>query len=144
VTIQLVNPPAETRPDFSATAKIVTDTRKAAIAIPIIALTVRENENVPQADTAATLGARQPQKEVGKKDVEGVFIVGKDNKVTFRPVKVGIAGERYFEVLGGLKEGESIVAGTYQAIRDLKDGQLVRAAVDKNAKDKNVKAGAKT
>ena len=67
-------------------------------------------------------------KEVGKKDVEGVFIVGADNKVSFRPVKVGIAGEKYFEVLTGLKEGEKIVGGTYQAIRELKDGAMVREA----------------
>jgi HlyD family secretion protein len=46
--------------------------------------------------------------------------------VTFRPVKVGIAGEQYFEVLSGLKAGDKIVAGTYQAIRELKDGTLVR------------------
>jgi HlyD family secretion protein len=147
VTIQLVNPPQETRPDFSATAKIITDARKSVVSIPIIALTVRENEALANKDTAPTMGGRQPQKEVGKKDVEGVFIVGKDNKVTFRPVKVGIAGDRYFEVLGGLKEGETIVAGTYQAIRDLKDGQLVRQPADKSAKDAKAKtatAGAKS
>jgi HlyD family secretion protein len=46
---------------------------------------------------------------------------------TFRPVKVGIAGDEYFEVLDGLKAGETIVAGPYQAIRDLKDGARVRA-----------------
>jgi HlyD family secretion protein len=69
--------------------------------------------------------------------------VGKDNKVAFRPVKVGIAGDRFFEVTGGLKEGETIVAGTYQAIRDLKDGQLVRTA-EKNAKDAKAKPEAKS
>jgi HlyD family secretion protein len=126
VTIQLVNIPAETRPDFSATAKIITDTRKQALSIPIIALTVRENESLSKGDTAVGLGKPRPQKEVGKKDVEGVFVVGKDNKVAFRPVKVGIAGEKHFEVLSGLKEGDKIVAGTYQAIRELKDGSLIR------------------
>jgi HlyD family secretion protein len=55
-----------------------------------------------------------------------VFVVGTDNRVTFRPVKVGIAGERYFEVLDGLQPGQRIVAGTYQAIRELKDSTLVR------------------
>lgn len=126
VTIQLVNTPAETRPDFSATAKIITDTRKQALSIPIIALTVRENESLTKGDTAVGLGKARPKKEVGKKDVEGVFVVGKDNKVTFRPVKVGIAGEKHFEVLSGLKAGDKIVAGTYQAIRELKDGAMVR------------------
>jgi HlyD family secretion protein len=128
VTIQLVNTPSETRPDFSATAKIVTDTRRNALSIPIIALTVRENEALVKEDTAVGLGKPKPKKEVGKKDVEGVFVVGADNKVTFRPVKVGIAGEKHFEVLSGLKKGDKIVAGTYQAIRELKDGALIREA----------------
>ena len=35
---------------------------------------------------------------------------------------------KHFEVLSGLKESEKIVAGTYQAIRELKDGTIVRAA----------------
>ncbi|HEV7991964.1 MAG TPA: efflux RND transporter periplasmic adaptor subunit [Gemmatimonadaceae bacterium] len=128
VTIQLVNTPSETRPDFSATAKIITDTRHNALSIPIIALTVRENEGLATADTAVGLGKPKPKKEVGKKDVEGVFVVGSDNKVTFRPVRVGIAGEKHFEVLSGLKKGEKIVAGTYQAIRELKDSATVREA----------------
>ena len=126
VTIQLVNTPPETRPDFSATAKIITDTRKHVLSIPIIALTVRENESLSKGDTAVGLGKARPTKEVGKKDVEGVFVVAADNKVTFRPVKVGIAGEKHFEVLSGLKAGDKIVAGTYQAIRELKDGAVVR------------------
>ena len=65
-------------------------------------------------------------KKLGK-EAEGVFVV-REGKATFRPVKVGIAGDEYFEVIDGLREGETIVAGTYQAIRDLKDGARVRAA----------------
>jgi HlyD family secretion protein len=134
VTIQLLNAPAETRPDFSSTAKIITDSRKNVLSIPIIALTVRENEALVKGDTAVGLGKAKPAKEIGKKDVEGVFVVSADNKVTFRPVKVGIAGEKHFEVISGLKEGDKIVAGTYQAIRELKDGALVRQAVDNTKK----------
>lgn len=126
VTIRLINPPKETKPDFSATAKIITDTRRQVLAIPIIALTVRENEELLNADTTEMPGRTTPTKQVGKKDVEGVFVIGADNKVTFKPVKVGIAGEKYFEVLSGLSGTEKIVGGTYQAIRELKDGTLVR------------------
>ncbi|MBM4194182.1 MAG: efflux RND transporter periplasmic adaptor subunit [Gemmatimonadetes bacterium] len=145
VTIRLINPPKDTKPDFSATAKIITDARTSVLSIPIIALTARENEALNNADTAQIPG-RTPVKEVGKKDVEGVFIVGADSKVTFKPVKVGIAGEKYFEVLSGLDGGEKIVAGTYQAIRELKDGTLVRETVVKpaanaNTENANKKAG---
>lgn len=128
VTIELLNAPSETRPDFSATAKIVTDKRAAALSIPIIALTVRERETGPKPDEGPSLARNRPQKEVGRQDVEGVFIVGEDMKVTFRPVRVGIAGEKHFEVVSGLEEGEKIVAGTYQAIRELREGALVREA----------------
>jgi HlyD family secretion protein len=128
VTVRLLNPPPQTRPDFSATAKIITDTRKQSLAIPIIALTIRENTPVASGGDSAAAVGKTPTKQVGKKDADGVFVVGADNKVTFRPVKVGIAGEQYFEVLSGLKPGEKIVTGTYQAIRELKDGTVVRAA----------------
>jgi len=55
-----------------------------------------------------------------------VFLV-KDGVATFTPVKVGIAGEEYFEVVSGVAIGDSIVAGTYQTIRDLQDSARVRA-----------------
>ena len=48
---------------------------------------------------------------------------------TFRPVKVGIAGEEHFEVMEGVAQGDTIVAGPYQAIRDLKEGARVRGTV---------------
>ena len=126
VKIRLLNPPTDTRQDFSATAKVITDTRTKVLSIPIIALTVRENEELKAKDSIPN--SKAPAKQVGKKDVEGVFVVDATNKVTFRPVKVGIAGEKYFEVLSGLKEGEKIVGGTHQAIRELKDGAIVREA----------------
>jgi HlyD family secretion protein len=126
VEITLKSPPADIRPDLSCTARIVTDTRNNALSIPIIALTVRDHEKVPNESEAGppvdTLRAR-----FQKREAEGVFIV-REGAATFRPVKVGVAGDEYFEVVDGLREGETIVAGTYQAIRDLKDGAKVRQA----------------
>lgn len=123
VEVTLDNPPRDVRPDLSCTARMVTDTRAKALSIPIIALTVRDHERVPIEDS--TMDTTR-LKKLGK-EAEGVFVV-REGKATFRPVKVGIAGDEYFEVIDGLREGETIVAGTYQAIRDLKDGARVRAA----------------
>jgi HlyD family secretion protein len=127
VEIRLDEPPAEVRPDLSCTARIVTDTRDAALSIPIIALTVRDHERVPNENNPAldTVSRRRP----GEREEEGVFLI-QNGIATFRPVKVGIAGDEHFEVLDGLRGGETIVAGTYQAIRDLKDGDKVRQAED--------------
>jgi len=127
VEVTLDDPPEQIRPDLSATSKIVTSTRDSALSIPIIALTVREHtpissETAPQDTTAE------------KKEVEGVFLV-RNGVVEFRPVKVGIAGEEYFEVLEGLTESDSIVAGPYQVIRDLKDGDQVRALPERGTEE---------
>jgi HlyD family secretion protein len=118
VEITLDNPPPEIRPDLSATAKIITAVRDRALSIPIIALTVREHnpistENAPRDTTRV------------RRETEGVFLV-RGGIATFRPVKVGIAGEEYFEVLSGLSEGDTIVAGPYQTVRDLKDSTRVK------------------
>jgi HlyD family secretion protein len=127
VEIRLNDPPGDIRPDLSCTARVVTDTRERALSIPIIALTVRDHERVPNENNPAldTMSRRRP----GEREEEGVFLV-QNGIATFRPVKVGIAGDEYFEVLDGLRGGETIVAGTYQAIRDLKDGDKVREAED--------------
>lgn len=140
VKVQLLDPPRDTKPDFSATAKVITDTRKDVLSIPIIALTVREHEANENKDSAQVALGKHPTKDVGKRDVEGVFVVGKDGKVSFRPVKIGIAGEEYFEVLSGVRQGETIVAGSYQAIHELKDGALVREAKKEDQSKKEPKA----
>ena len=125
VEITLANPPADIRPDLSATAKIITDTRTQVPSVPIIALTVRQhevvpNESAPAGNAAADTSAKKMT------DTEGVFVV-REGVATFTPVKVGIAGEEYFEVVSGVQLGDSIVAGTYQTIRDLQDSAKVRA-----------------
>jgi len=136
VEVTLNHPPADVRPDLSATARIITDTRKEALSIPIIALTVRENKPVSTENRPVDSAVTHK-----KKEAEGVFVVDKGT-ATFRPVKVGIAGDEYFEVLDGLKQGETIVAGPYQAIRDLKDGARVRPM--KQATDSTKKMVKKT
>jgi HlyD family secretion protein len=136
VEITLEAPPGDIRPDLSCTARIVTDTRANTLSIPIIALTIRDHERVPNENNPAldTMTRRRP----GEREEEGVFLV-QNGIASFRPVKVGIAGDEYFEVLDGLRGGETIVAGTYQAIRDLKDGAKVQEA-DSLKKDAKMQA----
>jgi HlyD family secretion protein len=131
VEVRLDKPPQDIRPDLSATARIITETRKQVPSIPIIALTVREHENLPNELKAATTDSATGK----KKEREGVFIV-RGGVATFIPVKVGIAGEEHFEVVDGLKVGDSIVAGPYQAIRDMRDSTRVRQQEEKKGSEK--------
>ena len=134
VEVTLRKPPGNIRPDLSATARVVTDTRKQALSIPIIALTVREHEELPNELKPGTPAPATPSAKK-KKDREGVFLV-QGGVAMFRPVKVGIAGDEYFEVRDGLKRGDSIVAGPYQQVRDMKDSTKVRRLLEEKGRKK--------
>lgn len=125
VEITLENPPEDVRPDLSMTARVITDVRDNALSIPIIALTARPPQGT--GDTAQTVPVGDSVRAGKVKDIEGVFVV-ENGIARFRPVKVGIAGDEHFEVLEGVREGETIVAGSYQAIRDLADSTRVKEA----------------
>ena len=136
VRVTLDHPPRGLRPDLSATANVITDTRKNVLSIPIIALTVREpphdSAKAPagkgaQATRATYTISNDTSQAHLAKEIEGVFVVDTATHLAhFTPVKVGIAGDQYFEVLNGLKGGETVVSGSYQAIKDLKDGSRVK------------------
>lgn len=124
VVITLDETPRGLRSDLSATAEIVTEERDGALSIPIIALTVRDREEV--ASEAGTPAA--------EREVEGVFLV-EGGTVTFTPVEIGITGKEHFEVVSGLQEGDTVVAGPYQVVRELGDGDRVTRRSDDAAGD---------
>ncbi|HUH13202.1 MAG TPA: efflux RND transporter periplasmic adaptor subunit [Longimicrobiales bacterium] len=131
VVIQLDEPPPMLRPDFSATAAVVTDVRPQALSIPIIALTVRDRpEPLPNEEEAARRAAEALADN--DTDQEGVFVV-RNGLAHFVPVEIGIAGREHFEVLMGLGEGDSVVAGPYQAIRGLEEDKRLRIMSDTTA-----------
>ena len=44
----------------------------------------------------------------------------------FVPVEVGIAGERYFEVVDGAVQGDRVITGPFDSVRNLYDADDVR------------------
>jgi HlyD family secretion protein len=125
VRIALDDPPEGIRPDLSATADVVTATREQVLSIPIIALTLIDEEDFELMENE--LMAQDSTRVAGgdASQIEGVYVV-QDGVVHFRPVVIGITGDNYFEVLDGLQEGETIVSGSYQAIRELRDSTSVK------------------
>lgn len=118
VVLTLDETDAPLRPDLSATADIVVESRSGVVAVPIIALTVRDADEVGEAVAESEL-----------EDIEGVFLV-KESTVSFQPIQVGVAGQEYFEVLTGLSSGDIVVAGPYQRIRQLREGDAISVIED--------------
>ena len=145
VVITLDEDVPDVRPGFTCTAEITTATRKEAVAVPIQALTVREllydpsgtivREPPPErkrrlignaADDQATAPKpTEPPPGHTRRETEGVFVIN-DGKAVFTPVKTGVAGEQYFEVLEGLAAGDQVITGPFASVRELADGEAVR------------------
>lgn len=140
--------PPEIRPGFTCTAEITTATRAQSLSVPIQALTVREllynadgsivretrppaprwsfGRNVEPSVAASISTELKPGQK--REETEGVFVIRGD-RAEFVPVKVGIAGERYFEVLSGLQDGDRVVTGPFDSVRNLFDGDAVKVNV---------------
>jgi HlyD family secretion protein len=134
-------PIPEVRPGFTCTADITTATRKEVLSVPIPAVAVREL--VYDANGQVVKEPRDPKRRRGgssvepvasaaelkpgqsRKEVEGVFVM-RDNRAEFVPIKMGIAGDKYFEVLSGLKPGDQVITGPYNSVRGMADGDLVK------------------
>ena len=132
VVVALEHPPEEIRPGLSATAKIVTATRQKVVAIPIQALTVRTKGDLEEQkkDVDGTKALDPVEEKARREEVQGVF-VAKGDHAEFRKVETGIAGATDIEVLTGLEPGDTIVTGSYKAIRSMKNNARIK--VDNNA-----------
>jgi HlyD family secretion protein len=145
VVVTLEGEIPEVRPGFTCTAEITTETRTQVVSVPIQALTVREllydeqgnivrvprppkpsrfafGPNVTPPVSASSPTELKPGQK--REETEGVFVI-RDNRAVFVPVRVGIAGERYFEVTSGLQEGDRVITGPFESVRNLFDGDLV-------------------
>jgi HlyD family secretion protein len=141
VVITIDEPVPDVRPGFTCTAEVTTATRQKVTSVPIQALTVREllydsngkwvreqpqrrrRGSNPVSETVSA--SNEPPPGHTRKETEGVFVV-KNGKAIYTPVKIGIAGERYFEVTEGLKDGDKVITGPFSSVREIADGDDVR------------------
>lgn len=135
VHVRLDNPPKQTRPGLSCTAKIQTAHRADVLTIPIQALAMRSHEELKadqeknNKESGVTLAAAKPATNPdgtpANDDVQGVFVV-RAGKAVFVPVQTGITGITDIEVTSGLKAGDVIVTGSYKALRTLRSGTTIK------------------
>ena len=138
----------DVRPGFTCTADVTTATRSNVTAVPIPAVAVRElvydaNDQIVKTPKDPRRRRNSPVEPVAsaaelkpgetRKETEGVFIV-RNGTVEFVPIKLGISGDKYFEVLGGLKPGDEVVTGPYNSVRSMVDGDSVKIDTSKNTR----------
>jgi len=122
------------RPGLSTTARITVAHKPQVVIIPIQALVQRDpaleqlysdNKGKPSAAQLSDEATANPTPKV----VQGVYVlatVDGELRPTFVPVTTGITGATDIEVLSGLEQGDEIVTGRYQILRNLKSGTKVK------------------
>ena len=140
VKVRMITVPDRIRPGMSSTVNIITETIKDALSIPIQALTSRSDDynDIDRSDKEQEKGVENEDDSFKKvKSVDVVFTLedifkgneaeeGKKYAIV-NPVKVGISGENYYEVLSGLEKEKMIVVGGYKALSKLLNhGDLVK------------------
>ncbi len=128
------------RPGMSATVDIHTKSAVNVLSLPIQAVTTRsdssmntKDENINRDDDYDTKVVDEKKEKIEMnskpkdfKPQECVFIFN-DGKVTLQKVKTGIQDNLAIEITEGLKEGDEIVNGPYNAVAKLlKNGMEVK------------------
>ena len=129
------------RPGMTAKARIETQSAPDALTVPIQAVMLRPKSEVEKAasgqkdegdrtkgdskrtQSAAAIAAAGAKGSA--ETTEAVFVV-ESKKAHLRPVKSGASDETSVVIVEGIKEGETVITGPYRALRDLKEGDLVR------------------
>ena len=103
VILQVQNPEGKLLPGMTANVEIVTGARPAVLRVPAAALRFRPrpDDRPEEAETDAKPGSKRPP---------NVWLATADPyKPQRRVVRVGLRGEDYVEIAGGLKAGERVL-----------------------------------
>jgi HlyD family secretion protein len=118
---------ADLRPGMSCTSRIETETKTNVLAVPLMAVTRRDNEEAKAQDSLKK--AQQAGKgtfQEGNETPTIVFIVEK-GKAKQVPVKTGVSDNSYVEILSGLTGSEEIIKGNFRAVsKELSTGKSVK------------------
>ncbi len=117
VDILLEKAPEGALPGMSASCEIITGRKEGVLAVPLTAL-----------------GRR------GGKDVLFVYSGGKAH---MREVKLGLLGQVNAEVLEGLSEGDTVIVGPADVLKELRDGEPVRIREKPKVKGRGKKPSAR-
>jgi len=129
------------RPGMSASVDIYTHTADNVLSVPLVAVSVREEDKADQSkkETDKTEeenpAAKTKQETKKESEIQEIVYVVSGDTVSVRNVKTGIQDNDYIEILSGLNGDETVVTGPYSAIaRKLKSGARIRQETEEKDK----------
>jgi HlyD family secretion protein len=101
------------RPGMTASVDIITKKKENVLAVPLAAVTTREDQTNANAD--------------GTTKLKELIYVVENGKAIQKEIKTGISDFDNIEILEGVNEGDELVSGPYFIVsKQLKDGDLLK------------------
>jgi HlyD family secretion protein len=124
------------RPGMSASVDVFTGKADQVLAVPVVAVTARDPEDLKKDDPEAEKRKAKKNASARVEFKEIVFVVSADT-VAEREVVSGLQNNDFIEIKSGIAEGDVIVSGPYSAItKELKSGTRVHKKEDKKKDEK--------
>ena len=111
------------RPGMSVRADIYTQSSEETLAVPVQAVLYDEDLD-------------KDKKSRDKEEQTYVFVM-EDGKAVRKDVKVGISSDSDQEIIEGLEQGETVIAGPFRVLRDMNDGDAVEEKEPEEPEDDN-------
>jgi len=111
------------RPGMSVRADIYTQSSEETLAVPVQAVLYDEDLD-------------KDKKTKDKEEQTYVFVM-EDGKAVRKDVKVGISSDSDQEIIEGLEQGETVIAGPFRILRDMNDGDAVEEKEPEEPEDDN-------
>lgn len=130
VKIRLIGKEVRLRPGMSCSVEIQTETHANVLAVPLQAVTIRkpEQKNGEEKDKDGQITTTKVG-ENSKKDERPpqVVFIYDNGKAKEQKVETGISDKGYIEVKSGIKDGQTVISGSYNTIaKVLQDDMKVK------------------
>lgn len=122
VSILIKDSISELKPGMTATSDIITSELKNVLMVPIQSVVTRP---VSQLSSTFSNGNGSSPDPNGRRETEAVFVVV-NGTAQLVPVTTGVAGEQYIQITDGLQQGQQIITGPFNSLRELQSGERVR------------------
>ena len=126
VKVRLIDKEVTLRPGMSCSVDIETETHANVISVPLQSVTIRSDAKKAEesGDEMGTTSVRESKRR-DLRPPQVVFVV-ENGKVRMVPIESGLSNSDFIEVKSGVKEGQTVVSGSYNTIsKVLRDSMTV-------------------
>lgn len=127
VRIRIIDKDKRLRPGMSCSVEISTETHPNVLSVPLQSVTVRSIQATEPEISSGSIQQQEEKKKSNSKRPPSVVFLKDGDKAKMVKVETGLSDHGFIEIKKGLKVGQEIISGSFQAINKLlQDGSIIK------------------